>query len=240
MAIEFGLPTEPENAESQGPPAWISLAAVNPGILTDPQASTVIRALGERRGVTILSMPRVTTLSGRQAQIKVVDVRNVVTHLEPGQKYSGVTLSRGGSQSGGAASTNRLSAVEEFESGPVLDVVPYVQSDGKTIELTLVASVKEFVGYDIDGARLLGADNPGTPVTAGAVFRQRQIMTRARVWDGQTVVMAGGEDKLDIVRSKRQEVLGSIPPLGRFFSVQHLEQQKTKLLVVLVKVSILR
>ena len=227
VSVAFGLPVEPEKLP-QGPPAWIHAANVRPGILTESQAQTVFRALSQRRGVNVLSTPKVTTLSGRQAQIKVVEIRSVVTPLEPGQKYSGVTLNAG---KNGNTSSNSL-AVVETELGPVLDVVPYVSDDGKTIHLTLIATVKEFVGYDLDAARKLGAENPGgKPVTPAPVIRQRQVIASARVWDGQTVVLTGGEDKLDFVRSKNGEV-GSIPPIGRLFRSQHMDRQKTNLVVL--------
>ncbi len=36
---------------------------------------------------------------------------------------------------------------QAIETGPLLDVVPYVLSDGYTINLTLIPSVTEFAGY---------------------------------------------------------------------------------------------
>ncbi len=37
---------------------------------------------------------------------------------------------------------------QPVETGPILDVVPYVLSDGYTINLALIPSVTEFGGYD--------------------------------------------------------------------------------------------
>src|SRR5688572_18304270 len=48
------------------------------GILTDPQFRVVLHALEQRDGADLLSAPKVTTLSGRQTQIQVVDVRSIV------------------------------------------------------------------------------------------------------------------------------------------------------------------
>ena len=59
------------------------------GILTDPQFRMVIRAMDQRTGVDLLSAPKITTLSSRQAQIKIVDVRYVVTDLDTSQTSSG-------------------------------------------------------------------------------------------------------------------------------------------------------
>src|SRR5438045_477473 len=37
---------------------------------------------------------------------------------------------------------------EQIELGPVLDVIPYVLSDGFTVNLTLIPTLNAFVGYD--------------------------------------------------------------------------------------------
>src|SRR5262249_40576649 len=80
-------------------------AAPGTGVLTAPQYRVVLDALEKRRGTDILSAPKVTTLSGRQAQIKVVDVRYVVTDLDTSEK-------------------GKIQPIAEpFEFGPVLDVV---------------------------------------------------------------------------------------------------------------------
>lgn len=59
------------------------------GLLTDPQFRLVIRALEQRRGVDLLSAPRVTTMSGRQAQVKVVRVETIATGLTLDQTTGG-------------------------------------------------------------------------------------------------------------------------------------------------------
>jgi len=59
------------------------------GILTDPQFRLVIRALEQRQGVDLLSAPKITTISSRQAEIKVVDVRYIVTDLDVDQTAAG-------------------------------------------------------------------------------------------------------------------------------------------------------
>ena len=41
------------------------------GMLTQPQAAQLLRALEQRNGVNVLATPRVTTLSGRQMQVRL-------------------------------------------------------------------------------------------------------------------------------------------------------------------------
>jgi general secretion pathway protein D len=54
------------------------------GILTDPQFRVVLRALEQRDGADLLNEGQVTTLSGRQAQMQVVDLRTIVTGTSTG------------------------------------------------------------------------------------------------------------------------------------------------------------
>jgi len=67
-----------------------SLATVT-GIMTDPQFRVVIRALEQRQGVDVLSAPKVTTVSGRQAQIQIIDLQTVVTFNQAGGINGGST-----------------------------------------------------------------------------------------------------------------------------------------------------
>jgi beta-lactamase regulating signal transducer with metallopeptidase domain len=94
------------------------------GILTDSQFRVVLRALEQRSGVELMSAPQVTTLSGRQAQVKISTMQQVVV--------------------GGADPHTS----EPIETGPVLDVVPTVLADGFTIQLVVNASVTGFLGYE--------------------------------------------------------------------------------------------
>src|SRR5207247_1588500 len=101
------------------------------GILTDPQFRVVLRALEQRNGVDLLAGPQVMTVSGRQAQIQSVDVKTIVT---------GITSTNG--------STNALYQTQTMPFGPVLDVIPYLGADGYTINMTVIPTVTEFLGYD--------------------------------------------------------------------------------------------
>src|SRR4030095_10471537 len=66
------------------------------GILTDPQFRFVVKALEQRGGTDLLSAPEVTTMSGRQAQIKVVDIKYIVTDLDTDQTAGGGATGVGG------------------------------------------------------------------------------------------------------------------------------------------------
>ena len=77
--------------------------------------------------------------------------------------------------------------------GQTLDVIPYVSADGYTIQMHVLPSFTEFLGYDTEAARQFRTVVPNLPVqdTPLPRFRVRQVATSAIVWDGQTVVLGG-------------------------------------------------
>jgi len=189
------------------------------GILTDPQFRVVLRALEQRQGVNILTLPKVTTLSGRQAQVKHVNVRYVVTDLDLSQIVSNATT-------GALNGVQPKPIAELFELGPVLDAVPYVQADGHTIQMTVIPTLTEFLGYDLENARLVPPEAKSADLqqlTPLPIFRKRQIVSTVIARDGQTVVLAGGSDQL-LANPNKNEPLreGTKPPQ---------EPKKTKLLI---------
>ncbi|HMJ88872.1 MAG TPA: hypothetical protein VK530_03605, partial [Candidatus Acidoferrum sp.] len=216
-----------------------ALASVT-GILTDPQFKFVVRALEQRGGTDLLSCPEVTTMSGRQAQIKVVDVRYIVTDLELDQTAAGTGQDLTGGGGGGGIGTIVQPIPEPFEIGPVLDVVPYVNADGFTITMTLLPTLKEFLGYDDPGAFVAQAQSVGgsgpaaTPLVQPIplpIFRLRQVATTAMVWDGQTVVL-GGLISENVTKTKdKVPVLGDLPFLGRFFRSEANTSSKKNLVI---------
>ena len=130
--------------------------------------------------------------------------------------------------------------VEQLEFGPVLDVIPYVSADGFTIQMTIVPTIKEFVEYDLESAAIfqptaqsvgVGVGNALTATQPFPVFRLRQVVTSAIVWDGQTVIL-GGLISEDVTRIKdKVPVLGDLPFVGRFFRSESSHTLKRNLLI---------
>lgn len=214
------------------------------GILTDPQFRVVIRALEQRQGVNLMSAPKVTTLSARQAQVKAVRVRYIITTLDLNQTGGGG--GGGGVQGlntvGGGVGSTVQPLAEPFELGPVLDVIPYVSADGHTIQMTIIPTIKEFEGYDLENAQLFQAQaqsvgggatvgNPLSSLTPLPIFRLRQVVTSAIVWDGQTVVLGGL--LLDETTKTKDKVpfLGDMPLFGRLFRSESNTGKKTSLVI---------
>lgn len=122
---------------------------------------------------------------------------------------------------------------EPVETGPILDVVPYVLADGYTINLALIPSVTVFDGY---------AQPPTIPNVTGNLnvvqlpivlpgFTVRQVVTTVNVWDNQTVVL-GGLISSTVQTTKQQvPVIGDIPLLGNLFQSASNTKQKNNLMI---------
>ncbi|HTI69304.1 MAG TPA: hypothetical protein VMF06_05035 [Candidatus Limnocylindria bacterium] len=215
------------------------------GILTDPQFRAVIKALDQRDGVDLLSAPKVTTLSGRQAQIQVSDVRTIAVGLgtQGGQNGGGNAGTAGTGTAGvGQTFTPLASAyiptTTAVPFGPTLDVIPYVTSDDVSIKLTLIPSYVEFVGYDDPGEfvpQIIVASGANIATRTAVLplprLRIRQVATTAIVWDGMTIALGGliAEDSA----KQRDKVpgLGDLPLIGRLFRSEYSRVSKKNLII---------
>ena len=207
------------------------------GILTDPQFRTVIRALEQREGADVLTAPKVTTLSGRQARIAVNDLVTYVSGIQT-QGGGGGGTAVAGAATGGAQNGQITPTTATFPVGPSLDVVPYVSADGFSVQMTIIPTVNEFLGYDTSNFNAilqLGVGNTiGNALVAPTPlprFRVRYVTTSCVVWDGQTVVLGGLiSDSIQKIKDK-VPVLGDIPVLGRFFRSESSTTSKKNLYI---------
>jgi type II secretory pathway component GspD/PulD (secretin)/tetratricopeptide (TPR) repeat protein len=229
----------PATALRQNAPALATFT----GILTDPQFRIVIRALEQRDGTDVLAAPKVITVSGRQAQIQVTDITSVITGITAGQTPAGGGAGgAGGAAGGGVVAASLAPTVQPLPTGPVLDVLPTVAADGYTINMALIPSITQFIGYDpvppefagAIQAQSVGSGTVGVSLTAQVPLprtRIRQVVTQCVVWDAQTV-MLGGLISEDIRNTKdKLPVLGDLPLFGRFFRSEAKVNQKKNLVI---------
>jgi general secretion pathway protein D len=228
------------------------------GVFTDPQFQLVIRALNQKKGVDLLSAPKITTKSGQRAVIEIVrEFRYPTQFTEP--KVPDIS---------GRGSSNTTSTVialpvvgpstptnfETRNTGVTLEVEPVVGPDGVTIDLNLVPQVVEFEGF-INYGSPIKTVNPAllnfiTGSTSGItgvsqaitltdnvinqpIFSTRKVTTSVSVWDGQTVVL-GGLMREDVQKTEdRTPILGDIPIFGRLFRT-NVDQHIKRNLVIFV------
>jgi general secretion pathway protein D len=221
------------------------------GVFTDPQFQVVIRALNQKKGIDLLSAPKITTKSGQRAVIEIVrEFRYPTQFTEP--KVPDI---QGRGSSNSTSTTIALPVVgpstpsnfETRNTGVTLEVEPVVGPDGITIDLNLVPQVVEFEGF-INYGSPISTVNPallgflGVPAVAlgtnqsivltdnvinQPIFSTRKVTTSVSVWDGQTVVL-GGLMREDVQKVEdRTPFLGDIPMVGRLFRTnvdQHIKR----------------
>jgi type II secretory pathway component GspD/PulD (secretin) len=126
-------------------------------------------------------------------------------------------------------------SIQQVESGPILDVVPYVLSDGYTINLTLIPSLTEFSGYAPQPDFLAGFGSSGlNAIVAPAAlptFSVREVVTTVNIWDHQTVVLGGLISSTISSEKDKVPVLGDLPLVGRAFQSQQKTTTKKNLMI---------
>ncbi len=230
------------------------------GLLTDPQFQVVVRALNQKKGVDLLSAPRVMTKSGQRAVIEIVREFRYPTQFQPPQipqtvgavrtESSGVVgnLIPLGSTSTVPVTPTTPTAFETRNTGVTLEVEPVVGPDGVTIDLNLVPQVVEFEGFINYGSPILSPSStfldtvasvirttPQNVITPNVInqpiFSTRKVTTSVSVWDGQTVVL-GGLMREDVQKTEdRTPILGDIPLVGRLFRTNVDQRIKRNLII---------
>ena len=129
--------------------------------------------------------------------------------------------------------TSAISPItQSVETGPILDVVPYVLSDGYTINLALIPSDTEFGGYDtLVLPQVAGNLNVVQLPTVLPRFTVRQVVTTVNVWDNQTVVLGGLITSTVNSTKDKVPVIGDLPLFGRFFQSQSKTTVKNNLMI---------
>jgi hypothetical protein len=140
------------------------------GILTESQSKTLLANLDQNSpGASLWYEAQITTLSGRQANFGVVDPLTITTN------------------------TVNINFQQEATNSPFsLDIVPYVETNGYTIQLSLITTVTEILGNSAPANSLTVGTNSGIPLDSQLPLprsRVRQMVTSCIVWDGQTVVL---------------------------------------------------
>ncbi|NQU12013.1 tetratricopeptide repeat protein [bacterium] len=199
------------------------------GVLTNPQFEVILRALAQKKSTDLLSAPKITTISGQAAQLRVVQEFIYPTEYEPPQVGDNVV------------SPPIPGAFKTRELGVLLNVTPTIGADGYTVNLTVIPEVSEFLGFidyspgetinittDVDG-NTRETRSPNTILQP--LFSSRNLTTQVLMWDGQTIVL-GGLIREDINKiDDKVPFLGDIPFLGRLFRSKVDIRSKRNLLI---------
>ena len=211
------------------------------GVFTNPQFQVVLRALNQKKGVDLISAPKVTTQSARKATIEIVR-----EFLYPTTFTAPQASASAGSQFTPSVPT-APSGWTMKPTGITLEVVPTLGPDNYTIELELAPRVIEFDGFINYGSpinatvqaqgiySLVAPTSKTFEATANTinqpVFSVREVTTQVSVYDGQTVVM-GGLMREDVQKVEdRVPLLGDIPLAGRLFRSSSDQHTKRNLIM---------
>jgi type II secretory pathway component GspD/PulD (secretin) len=155
-----------------------------------------ISALEAGGSAKIKANPRVATLDGQEARIRVGS-EAYYTLLSGSVTYSYYTL-------------------EKIATGIVLKITPYTGNGGD-----IVADIS----VEVSDVRGSGAND--LPVTS-----VREVQTRARVGNGETLVLGGLFSESDRQVENRIPLLGRIPILGWFFGQTTVEEASNEVVVL--------
>jgi general secretion pathway protein D len=185
------------------------------GILTAGNFQAALRSLQARAGVEELAEPEVVMRSGQQSQLRVTQEITVITNI--------------------AFQKNGDSAIapqtEKVETGPTIDMIPYVLPDGDTINLTAIVSLTDFLGYvtptNSAGERIDDAGHHLPSISPD--IRIQQSVANVNLWDGQTLVMERTIPQG--LRASDVPIIGDIPLVGHIFQSQTKTKPQKELIV---------
>ncbi len=206
------------------------------GVFTNPQFQVVLRALSQKKGIDLVSAPKVTTKSGNRALIEIIRDFRYPTEFTPPQ-----VSATNGSQFTPVV-PNTPSSWDTKHTGITLEVEPTIGPDNYTIELVLAPRVIEFDGFinygnpiyatvavnlsqqtvgNVGGVLSTLLPSKTFQATANTmnqpVFSTREVTTQVSIYDGQTVAL-GGLMREDVQKVQdKVPILGDIPLAGRLF-----------------------
>jgi hypothetical protein len=148
------------------------------GILNDESFRNILHELQSHDDVETLAEPEVVTTDGRRTQMRATDIINVVAKfaLQESNNVSSI-----------------VPQTEPVETGPILDVIPRVLSDGYTIELFMIPSVTEFLGYAPSTKTTPAYTANGQEIdvpTVSPQFQVQETTNTVNLLDNQTLVLA--------------------------------------------------
>jgi general secretion pathway protein D len=182
--------------------------------------------LNQKKGIDVLSAPKVTTKSGSTAKVEVIREFRYPSEYEPPQ----IPQSTGTGTQPITPATPTTFTMKPI--GVTLEVEPTVGSDNYTIDLRLLPEVTEFDGFVNYGSPIF---NRGVEVTPNVinypVFSQRKVETSVSIYDGQTVIL-GGLIREDVQKvTDKTPLLGDIPLAGVLFRSQADQHIKRNLVI---------
>ncbi|MFH0839317.1 MAG: secretin and TonB N-terminal domain-containing protein [Candidatus Omnitrophota bacterium] len=195
------------------------------GMLDFTEFQAVMAAIESDSRNNLLSAPKVTTINGQEAVIKVVR-----EYIYP-TKY---TTTAAEYNAAGVKVKDAVSTPEDFKTrdvGIILRVTPAVGKDKKSINLTLTPEVSELGEWKNYGTTTTPYEQP--------LFDSRRCTTSLVVDNGDTIVMGGLIKEAQTKTKNKVPLLGDIPLLGTMLFSRSYDQKQKKNLLIFVTAHIL-
>ncbi len=187
---------------------------------------TKVHALDQADSSDILSSPRVTTMAGQSATIKMVTKKfypdswgdSEISTVDGIQVFVPSTPEFG----------------EAIEEGLSLEVEPAFEDEKKfNMTMTMTPLIQEFVDWT-DYSYIVVIDNQTVDnILRMPVIEKREVTTKVTCSDKRTIVLGGiVKDTINIV-DDQYPILGDIPIIGRLFQSKGKNSEKTNLLIFL-------
>lgn len=188
-----------------------------------------VNALNQVDSRNLLSSPRITTMNGQEASIRMV--REV--YFPDDYTEAETTTTSGGTS--GNDTYSYISSIPEFadptELGIILRVTPDVDIDHRTITMRVNPTVQSFVTWTEYNYTV---STQAKPVSIRKpVIAARTIDTKITIYDGETIVLGGILKDTTKTINDRVPLIGEIPLIGRFFQSIGTESTKVNLLIFL-------
>ncbi len=194
-----------------------------------------VHALDQADSTDILSAPRITTMAGEEAVIKMVTEKyypdewedatvETVTRDSDGAESEDVTVFQPSIPTFG----------DPIEEGIVLSVTPQVE-ENYIITMQMVPVIQNFMGwtdysYEIP-LEANGETNYYPNTLKMPIIEARTVNTTVVSYDGETVVLGGVvKDTISMV-DDQYPILGDIPLVGRLFQSKGRGSSKTSMLI---------
>ena len=188
-----------------------------------------VNALNQVDSRNLLSSPRITTMNGQEASIRMV--REV---YYPDDYTEAETTTTAGGTSGNDT-YSYISSIPEFadptELGIILRVTPDVDIDHRTITMRVNPTVQAFVTWTEYNYKV--STQPDPVSIRKPVIAARTIDTKITIYDGETIVLGGILKDTTKTINERVPFIGEIPLIGRMFQSIGTESVKINLLIFL-------
>ncbi len=222
------------------------------GTLTGQNVTALMRGLGQKKGVDMMTNPSTVTRSGQASSIHIVREFIYPTEYEPPELPNTISSTEiylngvfVGSEGGSSFPVTPATptAFDKRDVGVVLEVLPTADANKQYVDVTLNPSVTEFDGFINYGSPINAPIGlTGVEVTSNdilmPVFSTMRANTSITVADGATLVIGGLMQESVQNVEDQTPIFGNIPVVGRLFQSK-AKQPVTTAIVFLVNVQLL-